>query len=356
VREAVEKLRAEQPRWIKDAAALHMPANVPPWTDTGIAVERGETITILATGDVIWSRLPDLQASARYHLWGRIGEGDIFRVGGDTRTFVPPDAGRLRLCIFHGSWASRHGVLKPPLDAYNTLDGGFDVVVLRWGDVAPDRALGRLTVLSPAGSPFAAERERLRAPHTAPRAFEPLWFVGHSELFDETVIDGAPAIALRADADAGIVRHPVDLPLAPGVALEWTWRVNRLPSRVREDAFATHDYTSVALEFDDGRDLTWLWSSTLPVDHHFGCPLPRWKGIETHMVARSGSERVGTWVDERRDVHADAERALGEVPARIAGVWLIAVSLFQRTQASVDFRRIDIVHDGRRHAIFPSPR
>ena len=353
MRRAVEKLRVEQPRWIKDAAVLYLPAHIPPWTDTGITLERGEQVTILATGDVIWSRLPDLQAAPRYHLWCRIGDGEIFRLGSDTRTLTASDAGRLRICIYHGTWASRDGVLKPPLDAYTTLEGGFDVLVLRWGDVRPEEGLEALAQLAEPGSSFAAERERLRTPRVLPAGFAPLWFIGHSEIFSETSIDGAPAIAVRADADAGIVRHPVDLALEPGTMLEWTWRVNHLASRVREDAFATHDYTSIALEFDDGRDLTWYWSAALPVDHHFGCPLPRWKGIETHLVVRSGPDGVGTWVDERRDAHADATRALGNAPARIVAVWLIAVSLFQRTRASVDIRRIAIATPAQRHGIFP---
>ncbi len=356
MREAVEQLRQAHPHWIKNAAAVHLPAHVPPWTDTGLAVERGERLTILATGDVIWSRIPDLQAAARYHLWCRIGDGEIFRLGSDTRTLAAPDAGRLRLCIFHGAWASRDGALKPPFDGYASLEGGLDVLVIQWGAVDPVQGLDALAKLDARRSPFAAERERLRVPvpHVMPRGFTPLWSLGYTEMFSETIVDGAPAIAIRADADAGIVRHAVDLPLAPGTALEWTWRVNRLPSRVREDAFATHDYASVAVEFDDGRDLTWYWSASLPVDHHFECPLPRWKGIETHLVVRSGPGAIGTWVDERRDVHADAVRALGGAPARIVAVWLIAVTLFQRTLGSVDVRRIALVQERRRVPIFPA--
>jgi len=81
---------------------------------------------------------------------------------------------------------------------------------------------------------------------------------------------------------------PSTAALRPDISLEWTWRVNALPSRVREDAFATHDYASIALEFDDGRDLTWYWSAALPVGHHYRCPLPRWRESETHVGARSG--------------------------------------------------------------------
>jgi hypothetical protein len=316
-------------------------------------LEAGERITILASGTVVWSRVADVLAGPRYHLWGRIGDGEIFRLGSDTRTLTATEPGLLRLCIYHGLWASRDGALTLPVDAYATLEGGFDVLVIRWGDGSPAESLDILASLAPDDPLIAAERARLATPREPPEGFEPLWFVGRTDIFYRAEIDGAPAIALRADADAGIVRRPLDLPLRPGTVLEWTWRVNRLPSRAREDTFAGHDYASIALELDDARDLTWHWSAALPVDHHYGCPLPRWKGIETHMVVRSGADGLGTWVDERRDVHADAARALGAVPSRITAVWLIGVSLFQRSLASVDFRRIAIVQDGQPHPIFP---
>jgi hypothetical protein len=62
---------------------------------------------------------------------------------------------------------------------------------------------------------------------------------------------------VRADANAGIVRHPVQLMLERETFPEQTRRVNALPSPVREDAFATHDDVSIALECEDGRDPTW---------------------------------------------------------------------------------------------------
>jgi hypothetical protein len=350
----VAKFRSTWPGKINDVASLHLPANVPPWTDTGLTLQRGETITILASGDVVWSRVADLLAAPRYHLWCRIGDGEIFRLGSDTRTLTVPESGRLSLCIYHGIWASRDGVLKPPTDAYGALEGGFDVLVVRWGDVSPSESLDVLSSLAPDDPLIRAERTRLGTRREPPPGFEPLWFVGRTDIFSTADVDGAPAITLRADADAGIIRKPFELPLTPGTFLEWTWRINRMPSRGREDTFATHDYTSVAVELDDGRDLTWHWSAALPVDHYYGCPLPRWKGVETHMVVRSGPAGLGTWIDERRDVHADAARALGAAPARIVAVWLIGISLFQRTIASVDVRQIAVVQDGRRHAIFPA--
>ena len=55
----------------------------------------------------------------------------------------------------------------------------------------------------------------------------------------------------------------------------------------------THDYLSVALEFDDGQDLTWYWSSALPLGFAYRCPLKHWRHRETHVVARTGAADLG---------------------------------------------------------------
>src|SRR6266851_4052602 len=43
----IDTLRAEHPRWIRDARTLHLPSHVPPWTDTGIELAAGEWFTAL---------------------------------------------------------------------------------------------------------------------------------------------------------------------------------------------------------------------------------------------------------------------------------------------------------------------
>ncbi|MDC6711173.1 DUF3047 domain-containing protein, partial [Leclercia adecarboxylata] len=93
----------------------------------------------------------------------------------------------------------------------------------------------------------------------------------------------------------------------------------------------THDYLSIAVEFENGLDLTYLWSSSLPVGTHFRCPLPSWDQRETHWVVRSGAAELGRWLDEKRPILEDYRAAIGGPdPARVVAVWLIAVSLFQR--------------------------
>ncbi len=114
--------------------------------------------------------------------------------------------------------------------------------------------------------------------------------------------------------------------------------MEELPSKTREDTLPTHDYLSIAVEFDNGQDMTYFWSSELPVDMGFRCPIPSWAARETHVVARSGLGGLGQWFDEERDVYADYVANIGSpVPGNIVRVWLIAVSLFQHSDGRCQY-------------------
>jgi len=110
-----------------------------------------------------------------------------------------------------------------------------------------------------------------------------------------------------------------------------------------EDIQLTHDYLSIAVEFDDGQDLTYMWSSKLPVDTIFKCPLAYWDKVETHWVLRSNPKELGKWLSEERPLRADYTRAIGAPPTRIVRVWLIAVSVFQRGEGLCDYADIELV-------------
>jgi hypothetical protein len=126
--------------------------------------------------------------------------------------------------------------------------------------------------------------------------------------------------------------------------LEWSWRVDALPSAQREDTMWSHDYLSIAVEFGDGRDLTWFWSAALPADSGFACPAPSWRHRETHVAVRSGTDGLGSWHTETRPVFDDVARFTdGRPPERIVSVWLIAVSHFSRSLARGSFAGIRLL-------------
>jgi Protein of unknown function (DUF3047) len=56
---------------------------------------------------------------------------------------------------------------------------------------------------------------------------------------------------------------------------------------------------------------------------------------------RSGTEGLGHWFDEERDLFADYTRYVGEPPSGIVRVWLLAVTFFQRGDGQCEYGRIE---------------
>jgi len=336
-------------RALADARVVRLPGNVPPWTDTGVRLARGDEVSILAEGKVVTLEAANLWYRPRFALWARVGErGPIWTGTRDTQSFRAATEGTLQLAVYNGEWKSPDGVLATPVDAYAAASGAIDALILVWRGEA-GAGLETLERAAPGEPLVAAELERLRAPAARPGGWSYLWFLGQSDVFRSERAEGRHQIACRCEDDVAILRRPIDLPLAPDTEVSWRWKIDQLPSRAAEDTLLCHDYLSVALEFENGRDLSWFWSSSLPVGTHFACPIPQWNPRETHLAVRSGDDGLGKWQSERRRVAEDYARAIGgPTPQRIVAVWLIAVSLFQHGRGIADFAEIEVRTGDRR--------
>lgn len=327
---------------------IQLPAHQPPWTSTGLRLQRGQCYTLLAAGLVHWSqRHPHLYGGAGFHLWARVSPaGRIVNMIRDTSSFTADVDGELELGIYLGMWRDAFGHIDTPAAAYARLAGALEVLALTW----QDDSLGGLMALHglcPA-TLLHTEIARLGAPVHLPAAWDYLLETGSSDIYRDCTRDGHRRICLHAEDDQGIIRKSVDFPLTPATRLSWRWRLDQHPSSVAEDTNASHDYVSVATEFDNGRDLTWMWSSTLTPETWFDCPIKVWSQRETHFVVRSGFAALGQWCTERRVVFDDVACAMGPPPARIVAVWLICVASFQHGTARASFEDIALCDGERR--------
>jgi Protein of unknown function (DUF3047) len=160
-------------------------------------------------------------------------------------------------------------------------------------------------------------------------------------------IDGLSALRIEADASYGNLVHPLDVAGARP-SLVWKWRVDRL---VDKADLHTKDGDDVALKvcvlFDlplhevpfverqllrlarlsSGEPLPsatvcYAWDRLLPpgtaVDNAYSRRL-------RYLVLQSGTQRVGRWIDERRDVAADFFRLFGGEAAALPPIIGIAV-------------------------------
>jgi hypothetical protein len=332
-------------RPVTDVRLVSLPGNVPPWTATGVRVARGQWVTLLASGRLVLAEALDLWVPPSLALWARVGgRGPLVNGTGDTTSFRSEHDGELELALYNGEWGTRDGALATPVELYATSGGAIDVAVVTWSGTVED-GLAALHVDDPL---VAAERARLATSDATPAGWSHLWFLGPTDCFRSCVREERAAIEVDTSNSVGILQKAIDFPLGPATTLAWRWRVDELPAVGAEDTPVAHDYTSLALEFENGRDLTWYWSAGLPVGTHYACPLPTWAARETHWVLRSGGSGLGAWHAERRTVADDYRAAVaGDVPTRVVGAWLIAVSIFGHRRGRATYADV-VLRDGDR--------
>ena len=353
-RATLEPWLAELSPGIVESHRFHtLSATQAPWYDSGLDLVEGDTVTWLADGRVYLSRLLDIWVGPSFQLWGRLGEdGPVFRGTRATHTFTTERSGRLWLAsYFPGEWADRTGSLATPASDYANVSGAMSVLLLKWCRDADVPGLFRNWARDTRVPGLVlAEAHRFDEPVPTPDHWEYLWYLGPGEIYRSSVTSGGhAAICCDTHGDVGILRKDAAAPLQPGTRLRWSWRVDELPADLPEDTLPSHDYLSIAVEFDDGKDISYYWSSSLPVGRVYRCPLPTWKDKETHVVVRSGASELGQWLDEERDLFEDYRRIIGGPARSVVRVWLIALSLHQRGQGRCEYARITV--DGADHSV-----
>jgi Protein of unknown function (DUF3047). len=326
-----------------------LPSDRKPWFDTGLDLKTGDNVTSFAAGLTQFKDLP-ITLEPNFQLWFRIGpDGEIFRGTRDSHSFTVAQPGRLYLAsYFPGEWADQTGELVTPDHVYGMVSGNLDVLLIRWSGNALD-GLNKLVEYGDVDNSIVMEIDRLVSPVVSPQGWDYLWFIGPAEIYRSgTAPVKESTICCHTHNDTGLLQKSVSLPFQPNTLLRWAWKIDVLPSSVREDTLPTHDYLSIAVEFDNGQDITYYWSAELPPETVYRCPIPTWTARETHVVIRSGQQGLGEWFNEERDVYQDYRNAIGGItPSNIVKVWLIAVSLFQREQGACQYADISFLSDDR---------
>ncbi len=331
---------------VRDYCWLDLSAQQPPWLASGLQLNRGDELSYFTEGRVYASKFLDIYVKPALQLWCKVGdEGEVFRGTRSSHSFVARESGELMFGnYFPNDWKDPKGGRKQDDKVYNEVSGELKVLVIRWAEDCTD-GLKALRAVGDTKGRIQDELERFEQGDTTPPGWHYLWHLGPAEIYQSRSDEANKAcIHCHTHEDAGILQKNVDLPLTKETEISWRWCVEQLPSTIREDTLPSHDYLSIAVEFDNGRDITYYWSATLPEGTGYDCPLPNWQGIEYHVVVRSGASGLGDWLQERRNLHADYERYMGEPPARIVKVWLIANSIFQRGSGECSYADI-IIHD-----------
>lgn len=309
-----------------------------PWNQKLMQVADGQKVTFLLSGRWHLSREADIWFEPGVVFHARAGsEGRMFNPSRNTGTMTAERDGRIEIARSAGEWANAKGETWTPEEAYLTADGEIEGVAIAWrGD--PRDGLASMAQVADPGGLIGKELRRLAAPPQTPEGWQNHFSFGESGVFSTC----GDEICCETRKDVAILQRDIAQPLEPGLALNWRWLVSELPSQAPENVPLSHDYLSIGVEFDDGQDITYLWSHELPVGEAFRCPLPGWNAIETHVVQRSGRENLGQWFPESADIAADYGKLIGGDATEAVRIWLLGVSVFQRRAGACRYADISL--------------
>jgi hypothetical protein len=164
--------------------------------------------------------------------------------------------------------------------------------------------------------------------------------------YDFTVVedDGRRALNLKSASEHSTIAKPVHVDLEATPLLAWQWKVVSLPRgadlRERATSDATGHLFVIWPRFPAlvrSRLVGYVWDPALPV----GTIVKSTKtATVTFVVARTGEQGLGRWLDERRNVAADHRRIFGETPAAPGAIALSIDTNDTRSTAEALFGRI----------------
>jgi hypothetical protein len=102
--------------------------------------------------------------------------------------------------------------------------------------------------------------------------------------------------------------------------LVWQWKVTELPKGGDFRRSRTDDQAAqLIVAFSSSQFLAYIWDSTAPKGTLASAPAPLFKKIFA-LVMQSGTQGLGTWITERRNVLDDYKQAFGEEPEALEGI------------------------------------
>ncbi len=183
------------------------------------------------------------------------------------------------------------------------------------------------------------------APDALPAGWHLITFRGISRHTRYTVASDGTGWALRAQSEAAAagLYLPLDLDPRAYPIVTWRWKIARVLERADPGAKAGDDYPArlyVAFAYQPEREGVWertkfefyralygeyppgavinyVWESRLPKETTYPNP---YTARARMFVVESGPERVGQWVEERRNFYEDYRRLFGAEPPLLVGV------------------------------------
>jgi Protein of unknown function (DUF3047) len=132
--------------------------------------------------------------------------------------------------------------------------------------------------------------------------------------------DGKQALRMRSDRASFSLQKKIHISLQASPFLVWDWKVTELPKGGDFRRSGSDDQAAqLIIAFSSSHFLSYIWDSTAPKGMIAAASAPLFKKIFA-VVVQSGTQGLGTWITERRNLIDDYKQAYGEEPEAIEGV------------------------------------
>ena len=132
--------------------------------------------------------------------------------------------------------------------------------------------------------------------------------------------EGKQALRLRSDQASFSLQKKIHISLQASPFLVWDWKVTELPKGGDFRRSGSDDQAAqLIVAFSSSHFLSYIWDSTAPKGMIASASAPLFKKIFA-VVMQCGTQGLGTWITERRNLIDDYKQAYNEEPEAIEGV------------------------------------
>lgn len=179
-----------------------------------------------------------------------------------------------------------------------------------------------------------------------PKGWELKQWFGNTRKIETVEEEGVTALRLVSDSNSFGVYREKELNPKKTPILTWQWKVARLPEGAdvrdkKKDDQAAQLYVLFPRfpKMVNTRMVGYIWETSAPKM----AKITSQKSSNTrYIVLQSGSENVGKWMTETRNVYEDYKALFGEEPPAIGGITLMIDSDDTQSSAESYFTHIRI--------------
>ena len=176
---------------------------------------------------------------------------------------------------------------------------------------------------------------------TVPKGWELSVHTGESSL--QLVQDeGKQALRMRSEQASFALQKKVRVPLQGSPFLVWQWKVTESPKGGDFRHSNTDDQAAqLIVAFSSSHFLSYIWDSTAPKGLLASASAPLFKKMFA-VVMQSGTQKLGTWITEQRNLIDDYKQAYGEEPTALEGLRIQINSQHTESRAESYWRFIAV--------------